>query len=100
MTVKSENVFSGSSVDLELGIPGFRFSDLFDALKLKELAENFYSEIEKEDPVLQKAITKYIAAKGEGYEPKVRSKILTDSAPHLSRFIARLFDIDAERSEL
>jgi len=86
--------------DFELGIEGFRFSDLFDAGRLKELAERFYSEVEKDDNVLHSALTKYIAACGEGYEPKVRSKILTDSAPYLSDFIARLFQINAERSEL
>jgi len=100
MTVISENVSSGSAADLDLGIPGFRFSDLFDAVKLRELAEIFYAGIEKDDPVLHSALSKYIATQGNGYEPKVRSKILTDSAPYLSQFVARLFKIDADRSDL
>ncbi len=86
--------------DFELGIEGFRFADLFDALKLKELAERFYAEVEKDDVVLHSALTKYIAARGQGYERKVESKILTDSAPYLSDFIARLFKITGQRSEL
>ncbi|MEP6786814.1 MAG: FAD-dependent oxidoreductase, partial [Acidobacteriota bacterium] len=100
MTVLSEN---GNNIDqnnVELGIDGFIFSDLFDAVRLKELAETFYAEIEPHDPVLHSALTKYIALRGTGYERKVESKILTDAAPYLSDFIARLFKIGRERSEL
>ena len=86
--------------NIQLGIEGFRFSDLFDAPRLKELAERFYSELEGEDRVLHSALMKYLAARGHGYEPKVASKILTDAAPHLSAFIARLFKVESERSEL
>ena len=86
--------------DLELGIEGFRFSDLFDAAKLKELAERFYAEIKGQDAVLHRALTKYIAAAGVNYERKVASKILTDSAPYLSDFIARLFKIEGENADL
>ncbi len=97
MTKFSEN---GGQNDFELGIEGFRFSDLFDAVKLKELAERFYADVEKDDAVLHSALAKYIASRGHGYERKVESKILTDSAPYLSDFIARLFKISSERSEL
>jgi hypothetical protein len=86
--------------DIELGIEGYRFSDLFDAVKLKELADRFYADVEKDDPVLHSALTKYIAARGGGYERKVESKILTDAAPYLSDFIGRLFKISGERSDL
>src|SRR5437868_4929519 len=98
MTVFSEDVLGQN--ELELGIEGFRFSDLFDAIKLKELAERFYTEIGPQDPVLHRALTKYIAARGVGYERTVESKILTDSAPFLSDFIARLFKINSQRTEL
>ena len=49
MTEFSEN---GEQNDFELGIDSFRFSDLFDAVKLKELAERFYAEVENDDAVL------------------------------------------------
>src|SRR5688572_19491703 len=96
MTVFTEN---GTS-NIELGIEGFKFADLFDAVRLKDLAECFYAEVESHDPVLHTALSKYMAAHGRGYEPKVESKILTDSAPYLSAFIARLFNIDREREDL
>ncbi len=86
--------------DMELGIPGFRYSDLFEPQKLKNLADAFYAEVSEADPVLSSALTKYIAARGEGYEPKVRSKILTDTAPYLSDFVARLFGITGNASDL
>jgi NADPH-dependent glutamate synthase beta subunit-like oxidoreductase len=86
--------------DIELGIDGFRYSDLYDAVKLKELADRFYAEVAEKEPVLSAALAKYIAASGKGFEPKVESKILTDAAPFLSEFVARLFKIEKERTDL
>ena len=61
--------------DFEIGIPSFHYSDLYDALKLQELAEKFYSEIEEKDALLHDALYKiYRNARGENYEPRVESK--------------------------
>ncbi len=100
MTVGVNRYTAAAEFDLKLGIDGFRFSDLFDALKLKELAERFYAEVAEMDPVLHTALAKYIAARGEGFERKVESKILTDAAPFLSDFVGKLFNIDREKGEL
>ena len=100
MTVSVNSGKTAAEHDLELGIDGFRFSDLFDALKLKELAERFYCEVAEKEPVLHTALSKYIAARGVGFERKVESKILTDAAPFLSDFIGRLFHIEREKREL
>ncbi|MFM9905816.1 MAG: FAD-dependent oxidoreductase [Pyrinomonadaceae bacterium] len=86
--------------DIELGIEGFKFSDLFDADKLRELAEKFYADVAKHEPLLHDALAKYITARGSGFEKRVESKILTDAAPYLSDFIARLFKITRERTNL
>src|SRR6476660_3897524 len=86
--------------DIELGIEGFRFSDLFDAGKLKTLADIFYGEVAAGDEVLYGALSKYIAARGEGFEKRAESKLLTDAAPYLSDFIGRLFKINEARAEL
>jgi NADPH-dependent glutamate synthase beta subunit-like oxidoreductase/NAD(P)H-flavin reductase len=86
--------------DIELGIDGFRFSDLFDAEKLKTLADVFYGEVAAGDEVLHAALSKYIAARGEGFEKRAESKLLTDAAPYLSDFIGRLFKINEARAEL
>jgi NADPH-dependent glutamate synthase beta subunit-like oxidoreductase/NAD(P)H-flavin reductase len=89
-----------SPYDFDLGITGFRFSDLYDALRLKKLAEAFYAELNEREPVIGEALIKYIEARGLGYEQKIESKILTDAAPYLSDFVARLFSITKEREEL
>jgi NADPH-dependent glutamate synthase beta subunit-like oxidoreductase/NAD(P)H-flavin reductase len=90
----------GASFDFELGIPGFSYSDLFDAVRLKELADVFYAEVQNSEPVLGDALAKYIAAGGEGFEKRAESKILTDAAPYLSNFLARMFRIEREREEV
>jgi len=89
-----------TTTDIKLGIDGFTFPDLFDARRLKDLADAFYAEVNAKEPVLGSALSKYIANGGNGYERKVESKILTDAAPFLSDFIGRLFRISGERTEL
>ncbi len=86
--------------DFELGFAGFRFSDLFSPERLRDLSELFYDNLQRESPELGTALRTYVAARGLGYEKKVESKILTDSAPYLSSFIARLFNIGGEKQEL
>lgn len=100
MTAISEKGFDLTAKDFDLGIVGFKFSDLFDADKLRELAEKFYDELKQENPLVHEALTKYIKARGVGYEKRVESNILTDSAPYLSRFIAKMFGITQEREFL
>src|SRR5436190_15336914 len=90
----------GSGFDFELGIPGFNYSDLFDAARLKELADVFYAEVQNAAPILGDALAKYIGSAGEGLEKRAESKLLTDAAPFLSDFLARMFHIDSERSKL
>ncbi|MGB7069454.1 MAG: FAD-dependent oxidoreductase [Pyrinomonadaceae bacterium] len=100
MAVTSDNFKNFSSADMSLGIDGFSFRDIFDAPRLKDLADAFYAEVQDREPVLHTALSKYIAAKGVGFEPKVESKILTDAAPLLSDFVARLFGISSKRDEI
>ncbi|NJM53055.1 MAG: hypothetical protein HC846_06470 [Blastocatellia bacterium] len=89
-----------SNYDFKLGIEGFNYSDLFNPTKLKDLAETFYKEVKTQNAELHDALMQYINSRGENYEQKVSSKILTDSAPYLSNFIAKLFHIERERNEL
>jgi NADPH-dependent glutamate synthase beta subunit-like oxidoreductase/NAD(P)H-flavin reductase len=86
--------------DFELGIAGFRYSDLFDPTRLKALAETFYAEIGEAEPTIHAALMKYVAAAGKGLERRAESKLLTDTAPYLSDFIARLFRVTSDRNEL
>ncbi|MBK9162984.1 MAG: FAD-dependent oxidoreductase [Acidobacteria bacterium] len=100
MTPFSEINNNADGFDFELGIDGYNFSDLYDAEKLRELAEKFYAEVAEKEPVLGDALQKYIAARGEGFERRVESKILTDAAPFLSDFVGRIFRISREREAI
>ncbi|MEP7147472.1 MAG: FAD-dependent oxidoreductase [Acidobacteriota bacterium] len=98
MNPSSENL--ANEHDYDLGIPNFRYSDLFDADRLADLANAFYAEVAEKEPVVYAALKKYIESGGAGFEKRVASKILTDSAPFLSEFIARMFGITRQRAEL
>lgn len=97
---ESNNNKSSHNHELKLGIENFVYADLYKPVRLRELAELFYSEIAVADANLHEALTNYIAARGAGYEQKTESAILTDAAPYLSRFVARLFRIENEREKL
>ncbi len=86
--------------DFQLGINGFNYSDLSNPNKLKQLAETFYAELTEQNAELGDALTQYISVCGENYEQKAESKILTDSAPYLSAFIAKMFHIESEYEQL
>jgi NADPH-dependent glutamate synthase beta subunit-like oxidoreductase/NAD(P)H-flavin reductase len=100
MSTISQNENAAAGHDFELGIAGFRFSDLFDAVKLAELTDAFNTDLEDREPIVSEALKKYHASSGSGFEPRAASKILTDAAPFLSQFVARMFGINTERSEL
>ena len=100
MTAHSETAGTGGGYDFELGIPGFNYSDLFDPARLKELADKFYAEVQEKEPVLGEALRNYIDSHGFGVERRVESKILTDAAPFLSDFVARMFRITHERADM
>jgi len=89
-----------SGNDFDLGIDGFRYSDLFDPARLASLTEAFYAEVAAGEPVLHEALRRYIDNGGAGFEKRAASKVLTDSAPFLSDFIARMFGITKETAEL
>jgi len=100
MSSVSENGHFQEQGGLQLGIAGFTYADLFVPARLADLAEAFYAEVAAAEPALHDALRKYIDAQGRGLEKRVASKILTDAAPFLSDFIARMFGITAERAEL
>jgi NADPH-dependent glutamate synthase beta subunit-like oxidoreductase/NAD(P)H-flavin reductase len=99
MSIKG-NQESVSNHDFALGIEGFRYSDLYDPIRLRELTERFHGFLEKRNPDLKNALVSYTEAKGEGLEARAESNILTDAAPILSDFIAELFGISREVAAL
>ena len=86
--------------NLELGIPGFRFGDLHDSARLAELLDAFDEALRVTDPSLCDRLMAYRGCRGEGMAPQAVSTLITDVAPHLSTFVARLFGIQQERELL
>jgi len=85
--------------DFELGISGYKYSDLFEPERLKELAETFYQWFDKEDPELSKQFKAYRDANGEGLAKVAESTLLIETAKRQSEFIAKLFNIQNNREK-
>ena len=87
--------------DFPLGIEGFTYGDLHRPRRLRALAEAFYAEVEGADASLHARLAEYVAARGENLKgTRAESELLIEAAPHLSRFIARLFGVEEERGHL
>ncbi|WDT80933.1 MAG: hypothetical protein MPW14_03905 [Candidatus Manganitrophus sp.] len=79
---------------LSLGIKGWRYADLYDPLRLKELAEMFYRSVEASDPDLGRSYAAYRESGGKGISAVDESNLIVALAPHLDRFVSRLFRIE------
>src|SRR5215212_11365696 len=89
------------SADFPLGIEDFTYGDLHRPERLRALAEAFYAEVEREDVALHARLAEYVNSRGENLKgTKAESELLIEAAPHLSRFVARLFRVEEERERL
>src|ERR1044071_9206726 len=87
--------------DFSLGIEGFTYGDLHRPARLRALAGAFYAEVEREDAALWARLTEYVNSRGENLKgTRAESELLIEAAPHLSRFVARLFRVEGERERL
>jgi NADPH-dependent glutamate synthase beta subunit-like oxidoreductase/NAD(P)H-flavin reductase len=86
--------------DFALGLPGFRYGDLNRVRRLEALDRAFRDDLAAADPALAAEFEAYRAARGEGLAPVAESSLLVRVAPHLGRFVARLFRIDEARATL
>jgi NADPH-dependent glutamate synthase beta subunit-like oxidoreductase len=82
--------------DLHLSIEGFTYPDLFNPLKLAELHERFLQELKSENPEIAGRFDQYRRCRGAGMAPKEISERITETAPYLSVFIARMFGVGNE----
>ncbi len=85
---------------LNLYVDDFTFDDLHNPFRLKELAEAFYLSFEAANPSVFARFIEYKNGKGAGMPQTAISAILVESAPYLSRFLARLFNIEQETETL
>ncbi len=88
-------------LDFALGIEGFTYGDLHRPERLRALAERFDEELRGTDAALHASLAEYTRARGETLRgTRAESELLIAAAPHLSRFVARLFGVEAEREAL
>ena len=83
------------SATLTLGIPGFTYPDLYEPQALARLTATFDAFLTERDASIGARLAAYRASQGKGMTPEERSFVLTDAAPHLGAFLARLFRIEA-----
>src|SRR5271163_3394445 len=90
---------TATSWNFPLGIDGFRYADLNRVRRLMALQQAFRDELRAADPALAERYEQSCEqhARGEGKED---TPLLIDVACHLDRFIARLFHIEKEVSDL
>jgi len=83
-----------------LGIPGYTFADLHEPERLGSLYERFCEGVAAADPALWREWEDYRRAPDAPRPPVVLSNLLIAMAPHVSRFLKRLFDVDAPASAI
>ncbi|HEX8688413.1 MAG TPA: hypothetical protein VF654_18010, partial [Pyrinomonadaceae bacterium] len=89
------------AADFPLGVEGFTYGDLHRPERLRALAEAFYAEVGRADAALHASLSGYVASRGENLKgTRAESDLLVAAAPHLSRFVARLFRVEEERERL
>jgi hypothetical protein len=77
-----------------LGIPGYSYTDLYDPERLSSLYERFCEQVGADNPALWAEWDSYRRDPDAPRPPVALSNLLIAMAPHVSRFITRLFDVD------
>src|SRR5258705_9960671 len=73
---------------------GYTFADLNEPERLASLYDGFCEEAAAADPALWAEWSAYRRAPDAPMPPVVLSNLLIAMAPHVSRFVKRLFDVD------
>jgi NADPH-dependent glutamate synthase beta subunit-like oxidoreductase/NAD(P)H-flavin reductase len=82
-----------------IGLSGFTFADLHQPKRLAALYGRFCEEARAADPDLWAQWEQYREVP-ESLGPIARSNLIVAMAPHVSRFVARLFSVGAEAAAL
>jgi NADPH-dependent glutamate synthase beta subunit-like oxidoreductase/NAD(P)H-flavin reductase len=88
------------SPETPLGVSGFTFADLHEPERLASLYERFCEDAAAADPAFWQEWNAYRADPDSPRPPVALSNLLTRMAPQVSRFITRLFDVDAATSAI
>src|SRR5437762_10232704 len=79
-----------------LGVPGYRFADLHEPDRLASLYERFCEEVQAADPAFWPEWDAYRRAPDAPRPPLALSNLLIAMAPYVSRFVARLFQVEPQ----
>ena len=86
--------------DAPLGVPGYTFADLHEPDRLASLYERFCEQIRSRSPALWSEWDDYRQAPDAPRPPVALSNLLMAMAPHVSRFVARLFHVEGDAGAL
>lgn len=78
---------------------GFSYEDLYNPKKLNDLLQEFYFFLAKENKEVSDSFTDY-RTKNKPFSPIEEGNVLVATAPYLSHFIAKLFNIEKEAGYL
>src|SRR5262245_11905472 len=93
-------IVSLASSETSLGIPGFTFADLHDPDRLASLYDRFTEIVQTTDGPLWARWDAYRRNPDAARSPLELSNLLVSMAPHVSRFLQRLFDVGSEAKSL
>ncbi|MES1256415.1 MAG: FAD-dependent oxidoreductase, partial [Acidobacteriota bacterium] len=91
---------SATPASTPLGVPGYTFADLHQPERLASLYERFCEEVQAADGAFWSDWDAYRQAPDAPRTPVALSNLLVGMAPHVSRFVARLFQVGAEADRL
>ena len=94
------NTLETADAAAPLGVTGFTFADLHDADRLAALYERFCEEVAAADAALWREWDGYRQAPDAPRQPLTISNLLVAMAPHVSRFVARLFAVEPRAAAL
>ena len=78
-----------------LGIPGFSYPDLHDALRLADLTAEFDRDLEQKDPEL---FARFEAHRRSPLSGPAEGDLLVEVSAHVSRFVGELFGVREEQA--
>ena len=82
---------------LTLGISGFSYADLYHPERLADLYQHFGQFVNDSDTPLYTEFQQYRQCQGKGMSSEAISDILVRLAPLVGQFVARLFNVEADR---
>src|SRR5690349_12219259 len=85
---------------MPLGVEGFTYADLYSPARLEDLYERFCREVAAADPAFWAEWDAYRTAPDAPRSPVAVSDLVVRMAPHVSRFVQALFDVEGAARDL